>query len=57
MREAVMSHHFSILWDSVHLVIWRKQGLRGHMHPVFMAALLIVARPGSHLNVRPQVNG
>ena len=57
MREAVMSHHFSILWDSVHLVIWRKQGLRGHMHPVFMAALLTVARPGSHLNVHPQVNG
>ena len=43
MREAVMSHHFSILWDSVHLVIWRKQGLRGHMHPVFTAALLTAA--------------
>lgn len=38
-----MSHHFSVLCDSVHLVIRRKQGLRGHMHPVFMAALLIVA--------------
>ena len=57
MREVMMSHYFSVLCDSVHLVIWRKQGLRGHMHPVFMAALLIVARPGSHLNVRPQVNG
>ena len=36
-----MSHHFSILWDSVHLEILRKQGLRGH--PVFTAALLTVA--------------
>ena len=57
MREVMMSHYFSVLCDSVHLVIWRKQGLKGHMHPVFMAALLIVARPGSHLNVHPQVNG
>ena len=36
-----MSHHFSVLWDSVHLEILRKQGLRGH--PVFTAALLTLA--------------
>ena len=57
MREVMMSHYFSVLCDSVHLVIRRKQGLKGHMHPVFMAGLLIVAGPGSHLNVHPQVNG
>ena len=28
---------------SVHLVILRKQGLRGHTHPVFTAALLTAA--------------
>ena len=38
-----MSHHFSILWDSVHLVTLRKQGLRGHTHPVFTAVLFTVA--------------
>ena len=38
-----MCHHFSVLWDSVHLVILRKQGLRGHTHPVFTAALLTAA--------------
>ena len=36
-----MCHHFSVLWDSVHLEILRKQGLRGH--PVFTAALLTLA--------------
>ena len=37
----MMFHRFSVLWDSVHLEILRKQGLRGH--PVFTAALLTVA--------------
>ena len=45
-----MCHHFSVLWDSVHLVILRKQGLRGHTQLCSQQP-----GPGSHLNVHPQV--
>ena len=38
-------HPLSILWDSMYLVILRTHGLRGHVHPVFTAALLTV--PGT----------
>ena len=36
-------HPLSILWDSMYLAILRTHGLRGHVHPVFTAALLTVA--------------
>ena len=38
-------HPLSILWDSMYLAILRTHGLRGHVHPVFTAALLTV--PGT----------
>ena len=40
-----MFHPLSILWDSMYLAILRTHGLRGHVHPVFTAALLTV--PGT----------